>query len=267
MNVFDPAASNERLHRSHRSSKHSIEHSQTADSSVADGGRETFGRFLVPFELPEAEPVSPALTEWLGGSHVVVLGHYAVPSQTPPELLRRQAGEDAKAELAKCCEPLERHDATVETQLVFGRERTEAIDRAARETSCGVEVAPAPVEEINRVLVPLRNMDQVHLFAGTLEQTEAQVTLFHVAEGDTSRGAVETKLEKAQRQLNKACETTVTTAVGTGRHRKAIVEATELHDLVVMGETGADLATRVSGPLPDRIVEQAGTPVFVVRSD
>lgn len=234
---------------------------------MTDAGQAIFDRFLVPFELPDADPIAPALAEWLSDSHVVVLGYYAVPSQTPPELLRRQAEPDAEKELARLREPFERHGASVETRLVFGRERTETIDHVAREEACGVELAPAPVEAIDRILVPLRSMDQVYLFAGILAHAEARVTLFHVAEDDASQASVETKLEQTQHRLSNACEATVTTAVGTGRHREATVETAELYDLVVMGETDAGLTERIFGPLPDRIVEDAETPVFVARSD
>lgn len=266
MDEHDPAASNERPHRRDDSSNDTVWTSRTAGAPVADGGA-MFDRFLVPFELPEAEPVPPALTEWFRDSHAVVLGYYAVPSQTPPGLIRRQADADARAELTKLRKPLEQRAASVETRLVFGREQAETVDRVAREESCGVKLVSAPVGEIERVLVPLRTIDQVHLFAGLLARTEAQITLFHVAEGDTERASVESKLKKAQHQLEEACAATVTTAVGTGRHREAIVETAELYDLVVMGETDSGLATRIFGPLPDRVADRADTPVFVVRSD
>ncbi len=266
MNKDNPAASNDRPHHRDDGSDNTVWSLRTGGTPVADGGA-TFDRFLVPFELPEAEPVPPALTEWFRDSHVVVLGYYPVPSQTPPGLIRRRASEDAQAELARLHESLEQHAASVETRLVFGREQAETIDRVAREESCGVKLVSAPVEEIERVLVPLRNMDQVHLFAGLLARTEAQITLFHVAEGDAERASVESKLKTAQHQLEEACSATVATAVGTGRHREAIVETAELYDLAVMGETAAGLATRIFGPLPGRVVEQADTPVFVVRSD
>ena len=234
---------------------------------MTDGGRAIFDRFLVPFELPDADLVAPALAEWLSDSHVAVLGYYAVPPQTPPELLRRQAEPDAEKELARLREPFERRGASVETRLVFGRERAEMIDNIAREAACGVELVPAPVEAIDRILVPLRSTDPVHLSAGILAHAEGRVTLFHVAEDDASRAIVETKLEQARGRLSNAYETTVTTAAGTGRHREAIVETAELYDLVVMGETDAGLTERIFGPLPVRIVEDAKTPVFVVRSD
>lgn len=266
MNEFDRPASNERPYKKHRTSKHPIGPSQTANPTATDGGKTMFKRFLIPFELPEAEPIPPALAEWFDGSYVVALGHYAVPLQTPPEQIRQQAESDARTELTERCEQLERHGATVETQLVFGGERTETIDRVAREESCGVEVAIAPVDEISRILVPLRNMDQIHAFAGIFSQTEARVTLFHVAEDGMSQASVESELETARSQLDKACAATVTTAVGTGRHRKAIVETAELYDLVIMGETDTGLATQIFGSLPDRIVKRAETPVFVVQS-
>ena len=267
MNEFDRPASNEQPHKKHRTSKYRVGASQTANPTATNGGRTVCNRFLIPFKLPEAEPIPPALAAWLDGSHVVALGHYAVPLQTPPEQIRQQAESDARAELTERCEQLERHGATVETRLVFGGERTETIDRVAREESCDVEIALSPVDEVSRILVPLRNMDQVHSFAGILAQTEAPITLFHVPDGDTSQARIESKLKNARRQLDEACAAAVTTAVGTGRHRKAVVEAAKLYDLVIMGETGSGLATRIFGPLPDRIVERAETPVFVVRSD
>lgn len=112
-------------------------------------------RVLVPFELPDADPLPTALVDHLSCLQVVVLGHFRVPEQTPLATARAQYMEAAEAEVDSLARPFEERHSLVSTRVVFGKRPTKTVDRVAREENCDAELYPAPAEGISRILVPL----------------------------------------------------------------------------------------------------------------
>jgi hypothetical protein len=95
---------------------------------------------LISFELPDIEPLSQTLIESLAPLPVVLVGHYAVPEQTPSEDARREFGEDATAKLEQEAERFKQLDSPVETRLEFGKDRASTVDRIADEEDCTAEL-------------------------------------------------------------------------------------------------------------------------------
>lgn len=233
-------------------------------------------RILVPFELPDAEPVSPVLVEDLSTMEVVVLGHFGLPEQTPPDAGRAQFEEEARAELDDLAKPFEDAGALVSTRLVFGSDRAKTIDRVAIEEGCDAELDPAPSDGIERILVPLvdaENLDRLEDFVGALlEETTKEVTLFHVAEqgddGEDVSEAVESMLHAARETMiadGYDPDLVDVSAVVSKSHDEAVLEKAADYDAVVMGEADPSVPDRIFGTLPDRIASQTGDPVIVVR--
>ncbi|OYR53819.1 universal stress protein UspA, partial [Halorubrum halodurans] len=110
---------------------------------------------LVPVELPDPEPIAPVLVRDLAPLDIVVMGHFAVPEQTPTEAAREQFESEARATLDAVAEPFRESSASVRTRLVFGKDRGTAIDRVMVEEDCAAELNPAPTEGIDRILVPI----------------------------------------------------------------------------------------------------------------
>ena len=229
-------------------------------------------RVLVPFELPDPKPLSPVLVEDLASMDVVVLGHYALPEQTPPSAAREQFEDGARVTLDALAAPFEEAGATVTTRLVFGRDRARTIDRVAIEEDCDAEFDPAPVESIKRVLVPTRdagNLERLVDFVRALvgESTET-VTLFHVLAPDETPEVAEEMLAQARERITRLglpAELVEIDVTNEDDPKEAIVERAGAYDVVVVGETDATTVERIFGELPDRIVNRTGTPVLVVR--
>lgn len=229
-------------------------------------------RVLVPFELPDPEPLSPVLVDDLATMDIVVLGHYALPEQTPPSAAREQFEAGAQVTLDALASPFEEAGATVTTRLVFGRARARTIDRVAVEEGCDAELDPAPTESIERVLVPTRdagNLERLTDFVRALvgESTKT-VTLFHVLDPDETREEAEQMLMDGREEIARLglpaemIDIVVTDETGP---KDAILDRAGEYDIVVLGETDATTVELIFGELPDRIVEQAGVPVLVVR--
>lgn len=232
----------------------------------------TTHRVLVPFELPDSDPVPPALVDTLAAMEVVALGHYSLPEQTPPSAGRDQFEADAIAELDALTQPLADAGVPVTTRLVFGKARDKTIDRIAVEEDCDVILTPGRAEMAERIAVPLRgeaNLDRIISFVGELlSATDASVTLFHTSEdsdrlpgeeilADATDRLVEmgVALDRISRQLSEDED------VG-----RSIVELGADFDLLVLGETEPSLRNRIFGTVPAQVTADTEDPAFIIRN-
>ncbi len=229
-------------------------------------------KVLVPFELPDAEPVPPVLVDILATMEVVALGHYGLPEQTPPSVGRDQFEADAAAELDDLARPFGDGGIPVTTRLVFGKAREKTIDRVAIEEDCDVILTPGRAEAVERVAVPLRgeeNIDRIIPFVGDLlSATDASVTLFH-----TSEAADRLPGEKI---LADATERLAATGIASDRISqqlsedqdvsRSIVELGNQFDVLVLGETEPSLRNRILGTVPAQVTADTEDPAFVVRN-
>lgn len=231
-------------------------------------------RILVPLELPDPEPVSQTLIDDLGTMEVVLLGHFSVPEQTPRGAAEEQFSESAQETLDDIAARFETAGATVETRLVFGKDRGATISRIAAEENCVAELDPAPTESIERILVPIPDIAEFSLlptFVRILcEDSTKEITLFHVVEDEESREQGEQIVHETRDGMISAGfdpELVDTKVVEATEHDKEIIRVADEYDAVVMYEAESRLGDRVFGTLPDRIATQTGDPVIVVDRD
>jgi nucleotide-binding universal stress UspA family protein len=232
----------------------------------------TTHRVLVPFELPDSDPVPPVLVDTLETIEVVALGHYGLPEQTPPSAGRDQFGADAAAELDDLAQPFEDTGVTVTTRLVFGKARTKTIDRIAVEEDCDVILTPGRAEAIERIAVPLRgeeNLDRIISFVGELlSATDASVTVFHESEASDRIPGERILADAADRLI----ETGVTPDRITQQLSRdedvarGIVALGADFDVLILGETEPSLRNRILGTVPAQVTADTDDPAFVVRN-
>jgi hypothetical protein len=232
----------------------------------------TTHRVLVPFELPDADPVPPVLIETLAAMEVVALGHYGLPEQTPPSVARDQFETDARAELDDLVRPFEEAGVPVTTRLAFGTARDKAIDRAALAEGCDVILTPGRADAIERLFVPLRgeeNFDRILSFVGELlAATDASVTLFHAGEASDRLPGEEILADATDRLVGAGIDPDrigqrLSTDDDVGRR---IVDLGDAFDLLVLGETEPSLRDRILGTVPAQVTGDTEDPAFVVRN-
>jgi nucleotide-binding universal stress UspA family protein len=232
----------------------------------------TTHRVLVPFELPDANPVPPVLVETLAAMEVVLLGHYGLPEQTPPSVGRDQFEGDAAAELDEIARSFKRAGVPVTSRLVFGKARDKTIDRVAVKEDCDVILTPSRVEAVERVVVPLRgeeNFDRILSFvAELLSVTDASVTLFHTGEAADRRPGEELLASATDRLVDAGVDPDwisrqLSDEEDVGR---SIVELGVDFDLLVLGETEPSLRDRIFGTVPAQVTADTEAPAFVVRN-
>ena len=229
---------------------------------------------LVPFELPDPEPISDVLVESLAPLDIVAMGHFQVPEQTPTEMARDQFEADAQAELDEVAAPFREQSLSVSTRLVFGKTRADAINRVMLEEECAAELDPAPTEGIDRILVPIpasAEFTRLPEFIEVLcEASTQEITLFHVVEGEESIEQGEQILADVHEGLLDAGldDDLVDTRIVEGHdHDEEILAAAADYDAVVMYDAASRIRDRVFGTLPDRIANQTSDPVIMVRRD
>lgn len=231
-------------------------------------------RILVPLELPNPEPLSQTLVEDIASLQVVLLGHYNLPEQTPRDAAAEQFGEDARETLSEIAQRFTDAGASVETRLEFGKDRTSTINRVTAEEDCDAELDHAPTDEIGSILVPLPDVaefSRLPTFVRVLaEDTTSEVTLFHVVEGEESRElGTQIVTDTREGMIAEGFDPElIDTMIAEGtEHDTEILRAADDYDAVVMYEAESRLGDRLFGTLPDRIANNTGDPVIVVKRD
>ncbi|MCS3699301.1 nucleotide-binding universal stress UspA family protein [Salinibacter ruber] len=228
---------------------------------------------LVDVELPEPESLAPALIDALSPLRVVLLGWFSVPEQTSPAQARDQFGAEAEDTLGAAARQFEEAGAEVTTRLVFTGDELDTISRVSVEESCDAVLIPGPVEQLRRVLVPLRGIQNVReiapFVADLCQDGTARVTLLHILEGDeTTAASREDVLEPAAERMRSAgigAGLLELNSVAADSPADTIVEWAGEHDLVVLGETQPSVREVLFGTMPEQIVEAVNVPIIVVR--
>jgi nucleotide-binding universal stress UspA family protein len=227
---------------------------------------------LVPVDVSTDERPDPDLLALLQPAKVVLVGWYPVPDQVAPEQMQDEHEEEAVARIEEIAADFP-EGTDIETLVVFTRDRSETVDRVAEEHDAAVVVVPRDVRVVERVLVPIRgdvNLDRIlSVVAALLEESEATVTLFHaVPEGDEDPSVGETLLEGASDRLADAGVDTDridTSTVESESPVDDIVDATQNHDVLIIGESEPTLVEHILGDLPTKVVERSERPVLIVR--
>lgn len=229
-------------------------------------------RILIPFELPDGNPISATLAEDLVDMDIVALAHFGLPEQTPPSAGQDQFGEEADRELSELVQPLVERGVDVKQRVVFGQARDRTINRVAVEEGCDVIFTPGEGEPsaIDEVFVPVRgeeNFRGLLSFAAELAlDTDASVFLFH----DTEK----TDRRPGEELLSDAAEELVQYGIDEDRIDRQLAHETNVHDVivaragefdaVVLGESEPSLTERFFGRRPAEITLDTDRPTFVV---
>lgn len=234
--------------------------------------RDARAKILVDVELPVPSAMASPLVRLMAPLRVVLVGWYAVPEQTSPEQARDQFEDEAHAALDDVADTFREAGAEVQTHLVFTGNELDTIERISTEQSCEALLIARPMEQLERVLVPLRgphNAARIARFVAHLIQDGlTDVTLLHVLEEEEEEDAVQDVLGRVSAMMAEE-------GVEAGLIRlrievaedpsTAIIEAAQDYDAVVIGETEPSVRDIIFGTVPEQIAQKASVPVMVVR--
>ncbi|MFU1783200.1 universal stress protein [Haloarcula japonica] len=229
---------------------------------------------LVPIRVLEGESVPEGVPELLAHAHVVLLGYHVIPEQTAPGQARMQFEDRATERLDEYEEMFEDAGATVERRLVFTHNGQKTIDRMIAEHNCMAVLVPNATGPVEDVLVPVRGaigVDRLaRVVASVFGDMDADVTLYHVADEDTTDDDIQTLLGGMADRLAEfgMDPSTIETRIDRDQDPlDAIVDVADAFDTVVMGETDPSLTTFVFGMPADQLANRFLGPVFVVQRE
>ena len=230
---------------------------------------------LLPVNAADPEEPPPAIVELLHPHRVIVLGYYPVPDQASPEQFQDEYETEATDAIAEIAGHFDDSRGSVESIVVFTRDREETIDRVAAERGVDAVLTAGDAGEVlSRVLVPLKgdvNIEPIVAFVGDLlRESEAAVTLYHVADSDEDESRGEFLLRGACDRLEE--DGLDPDRIGWEQERagspaSAIATTAEKFDLIVVGESNPTLRDRILGAVTSQLIVESTHPVLVVRSD
>ena len=228
---------------------------------------------LVPVDISAPDEFDRSLLELIGPMRVILLGYYPVPDQSAPEQLRDEFEEQAADTLQEIADRFD-EETEVETVLVFTRDRETTVERVGEEHDSDAVLTAGEVDGVERVLVPVRgapNIDNIADFVGALmQETDAAVTLIHVAEDEHDESVSEFLLRGVADKLGEEGVDTdrINWEQTSGRSpEKEIAAAAEDYDVLVIGETEPSLRKRIFGDVPTKVVKNTELPVLIVRGE
>jgi len=229
---------------------------------------------LVPIRVLDGESIPEGIAELVKNAHVILLGYHVVPEQTATGQMRMQFETEANNRLDELEELLESEGATVETRLVFTRDGQKTIDRMIYEHDCLAVLDPDAVGTVESVLVPIRGtvgLDRIaRVVAGLFADTDADVTLYHVAESDETNEDAQTLLDGLRTRITEGGidRARITHMIRHGDEAvDAITDEAGSFDVVVMGESDPSIATFVFGMPAETVADRFLGPVFVVQRE
>lgn len=228
---------------------------------------------LVPVDISDGSLPAQQLIDFCRSVDIVLLGYYPVPDQVAPAQLRQDYGSDATEALAEMADGFRANGVDVTDVLVFTHDQQDTIDRIANEYGCDAVLTLGNVEQIERVLVPVRsdtNLERIVSFlADVMRMSDVSITFLHSVVGDNDPNQGESLVRGAVDRLDEA---------GIDRERidwqitdkesphDEIIDLAREYDLLVLGETKPSLRERILGTVPSRIIDEVDKPAFIVRN-
>lgn len=224
---------------------------------------------LIDVSLPEADALSDALIARMGSLHVVLVGWFEVPEQTPAAQAQDQFGDEMRERLNTLAGVLREAGATVETQLVFTGDPLDTMERISAETDSDAVLIPSAHPRADSVLVPLRDPRHARRIATLLdhlvETGATSFTLLHVREDEDEPDVLAPMADQLV-SIGLARSAITQRVVEADDPASAILEAAHNHDLVVMGESKPAARDVLFGTVPERIAREASIPVIMMRT-
>ncbi|WP_205521191.1 APC family permease [Psychroflexus aurantiacus] len=118
-------------------------------------------RILLPIALPLEKPIPLAILRNFTDLEVLLLGYKELKEQISPEQFEEEDDGESQKELDKVKKELEDESFDVITELVFTPDVSQAIDNVILEYDCQALLVVKPIDELNRLLIPVYDINQL----------------------------------------------------------------------------------------------------------
>ncbi len=236
-------------------------------------------RILIPVSLPQEESLPLGILKGFTKLEVLLLGYKELQEQTSPEQYEEEKGDQSRKELEKVTKELKDQSFDVESELVFTPDISQAISNIIFEYDCQALLLVHPIEEINRLLIPIYDISQINKRFATVifELTDASdlpasLLFLELSEESEWKDKVKNKVvsdmkHMALSQLNQAGikdSQIEINSIEVDDISEAIKENYKADDLVILSEL--DTAERVSfiNDIQQEISDKIDCPILVI---
>jgi len=202
-------------------------------------------KILMTVELPDLEKPPYVLLKAFRSLKLFVLGYRISPEQTHPEQSEEKFDEDTKKKFDKYLSDLSFSFIDTQSQLEYTSDYSDLLQNFLEEEQVHALLVPKPMEQLNRILVPVYKRDQINRRLATIvrelcEYSQAPVSLFFVVQKDTDETINELKAAGLKTFLRVGIDKSDIkfSSVEVNDVEEAILQISEADDLVVLSESG-----------------------------
>lgn len=224
--------------------------------------------FIVPIRVLDGQTVQPGFADLLKHARVTLVGIVEVPEQTPPGQARMQFEEQALDKLDETADVFRDRSIDIETQLVFTQNRKETLVRLVHEHDADGYILPNPVDEVERVLVPVRDdtepaiIDRLIRTMTAVFSGDEEITLLRIGSREGEALVYEQLVEHGI-SPDRIHADAVSSLDISGRIGDESVE----YDAVVLVREQPTAVSLVFGNEDERVARRALGPVFVISDE
>ncbi|MGM0460639.1 MAG: hypothetical protein ACQERO_14940, partial [Bacteroidota bacterium] len=169
------------------------------------------------------------------------------PEQTHPEQSEKEFDEDTQEKFKNYLDNLSFSSIDTESQLEYTANYPDLLQNYLDEEEVHALLIPKPMEELNRILVPIYRADQINRRLATIlrelcDYSEVPVSLFFVVQeqSEESISELKTKAFKSLLQAGIDKSDIKSNSIEVENVEESILQISEKDDLIVMSESQDD---------------------------
>lgn len=239
-------------------------------------------RILLPVSLPQKTSIPVGILKRFTALEVLLLGYKELPEQTGPEQYEGEEGDETREQLEMVKKELEDETFDVNTELVFTPDVTQAIDNVIAEYDCQALLVVKPINELNRLLIPVYDINQISKRFATVifelaSTSNLPATLLFLESSESSEQSEDAESKdisamkrEAYYYLNRAGidnNQIRTSAVQVNNIAEAVESESKPEDLVILVEVSAKERKTFINKIRSEISNKIECPLLVVLED
>lgn len=236
-------------------------------------------RILLPVSLPQEKAIPLAILKRFTDLEVLLLGYKELHEQTGTGQFEEEEGEKYREHLKRVKNELEDENFKVKTEFVFTPNVSQAIDNVILEYDCQALLIIRPINELNRLLIPVYDIQQISRRFATViyELTSAgslPATLLFLESSednddseDKEKKNISALKREALSQLKRAGiddQQIKTKSVKVERISEAVKDESASDDLVILVEANAEERKSFINKIRSEISDKIDGPLLVV---
>lgn len=204
-------------------------------------------KILLTVGFPDPEEPPYALFKAFKNLNLFILGYRISPEQTHPEQSEKEFDEDTQEKFKNYLDNLSFSSIDTESQLEYTANYPDLLQNYLDEEEVHALLIPKPMEELNRILVPIYRADQINRRLATIlrelcDYSEVPVSLFFAVQeqSEESISELKTKAFKSLLQAGIDKSDIKSNSIEVENVEESILQISEKDDLIVMSESQDD---------------------------